>query len=143
MTNKIKYVMTIVGFVFVLSFILPKTVSKADELETPEIIEIDEPYETVDLARCGLYISNGTAYVSATVSGKWGTTYIGVTVYLEKYINGSWQPYTSWSHYDATSVNSSDSISVSSGTFRAWMTVTTQGILGCEEFDVNGNVAGC
>ena len=63
--------------------------------------------------------------------------------YLEKYINGSWQPYTSWSHSDATNVNSSDSISVSSGTYRVWMTVTTQGFLGCEEFDVNGNVAGC
>lgn len=143
MTKKIKYVMTIVGFVFVLSLILPKTVSKADELETPEEIEVDEPYVTVSNAQCGLDISNGTAYVTAGVNGKWGTTYIGVTVYLEKYINGSWQPYTSWSHSDAPNVNSSDSISVSSGTYRVRMTVTTQGFLGCEEFDVNGNVAGC
>lgn len=143
MTKKIKYVMSIVGFVFVLLAVLPKNVSKADELETPEIIEIDEPYETIDSARCGLYISNGTAYASATVNGKGGTTYIGVTVYLEKYINGSWQPYTSWFYYDTSYVNSSDSISVSSGTYRVRMTVTTQGFLGCEEFDVNGNVAGC
>ena len=143
MTKKIKYVMTIIGFVFVLFLILPKTVSKADELETPEEIEVDEPYVTVSDAQCGLDISNGTAYVTARVNGKWGTTYIGVAVYLEKYINSSWQPYTSWSHSDATNVNSSDSISVSSGTYRVRMTVTTQGFLGCEEFDVNGNVAGC
>lgn len=115
----------------------------ADELDLPVEQEDDDPYVYVRDSSCHVSISSGIATVTSVVTGKAGTTSTSVTVYLEKFVAGSWQPYTSWSHSSGKDQSNSDSTSVTSGAYRVWMSVTASGTGGSESFNVDGNTAGC
>ncbi len=132
-----------VGITLAFSMMMSGAKASAEEIETDVTIDEDDPYVMVWNASCYLSISSGTATVSSSVMGKSGVTSISVTVYLEKFVAGSWQPYTSWSHNDSSSLDSTDYTSVSSGAYRVWMSVGATGTNGSESFDVNGNTAGC
>ena len=114
-----------------------------DVLDEPIEEENEDPYENVSSARCYVSISSGIATVSSEVYGYSGTTSTSVTVYLEKFVAGSWQSYTSWSHNGGQNQSNSDSTSVTSGAYRVWMSVTASGTGGTESFNVDGNTAGC
>jgi len=133
----------IVSLVIIAVLINPLVYIKAEDLDNPIEIIDENPFETVCCASCSLSISSGTATINTEINRINGTTLISATIYLEKLVNGSWQPYTSWSHSSGSDIISSDSTSVSSGAYRVWMHVSTSGSNGSESFDVNGNVAGC
>ena len=77
------------------------------------------------------------------VNGQTGTSSISLTVYLEKLVNGSWQPYTSWSHSGGIDLSNTDTTNVSHGAYRVWMSVTaTAPGYGSESFNVDGNTVG-
>ena len=135
-------VATIVVGLVMFSVVLPRILVSAEEVETPIEIEPDAPYELVDDAYCTLSISSGNASVNSVVIGAAGTTSVSVTVYLEKLVNGSWQPYTSWSHSGGRSIDNTDSTSVSHGAYRVWMSVNATATGGSESFNVNGNTTG-
>ena len=143
MYNKRKnIILSFVVMVMMISVQVP-TAIRAEELDRPEDEIIIESYETVRRATCYLSISSGTATASAEVNGKNGTSNISITVHLEKLVNGSWQPYCSWNHSGGTDVTSTDSVNVTSGAYRVWMSVTASGTSGSDSFNVDGNVAGC
>ena len=143
MYNKRKNViLSFVLMVMIISVQVP-TAIRAEELDRPEDEIIIESYETVRRATCYLSISSGTATASAEVNGENGTFNISITVHLEKLVNGSWQPYCSWNHSGGTDVTSTDSVNVTSGAYRVWMSVTASGTGGNDSFNVDGNVAGC
>lgn len=143
MYNKRKNViLSFVLMVMIISVQVP-TAIRAEELDRPEDEIIIESYETVRRATCYLSISSGTATASAEVNGENGTSNISITVHLEKLVNGSWQPYCSWNHSGGTDVTSTDSVNVTSGAYRVWMSVTASGTGGNDSFNVDGNVAGC
>lgn len=143
MYNKRKNVILCLALMVMMISVQVPTATRAEELDRPEDEIIIESYETIRKAACYLSISSGTATVSAEVYGKNGTFYIFITVHLEKLVNGSWQPYCSWNHSGGTDVTSSDSISVTSGTYRVWISVSASGTGGNDSFNVDGNVAGC
>ncbi len=138
----IKKTLMVVCIVMLVLMIRPLESTAAEE--TDELLEedIESPYEYVVYASCYLTISNGNATVSSYVDGKNGTTSTSVTVYLEKLVNGSWQPYTSWTHNGGRNQDNSDSTPVQHGAYRARMSVTATGSGGSESFNVDGNVAG-
>lgn len=138
----ISFVALIAVSLFAIS-VKPDVFISADELEYPIDDEGEDSYVYVSDCVCKLSISSGTATVSTEVKGKSGTTSTNVTVYLEKFVAGSWQPYTSWSHSGGKDQNNSDSTSVTSGAYRVWMSVTASGTGGSESFNVDGNTAGC
>ena len=143
MYNKRKNViLSFVLMIMIISVQVP-TAIRAEELDRPEDEIIIESYETVRRATCYLSISSGTATASAEVNGENGTSNISITVHLEKLVNGSWQPYCSWNHSGGTDVTSTDSVNVTSGAYRVWMSVTASGTSGNDSFNVDGNVAGC
>ena len=135
-------------FVFLSVFLFLIVIGKenckifADEIGYNNEMDDEEPFEYVSQVYCTLSISNGTASVYSKVSGFENTTSIGVTVYLEKLVNGSWQLYTSWTHSGGNSVENNDSTSVTHGAYRIWMSVTASDGNGSESFNVNGNTAG-
>lgn len=142
-----KSVIKKLGFLFGMMFIAVSTISttnaSAADLDNKQEIEVDYPYELVSGASCSLTISSGNANVSSAVDGRTGTTSTTITVYLEKLVYGTWQPYTSWTHNGGRNQNNTDSISVGSGAFRVWMSVTATNSNGVSEsFNVDGNVAG-
>ena len=141
--NIIVFAVLAIGITVVISMMMHGTNVSAEEIETDVIIEEDDPYELVWNANCSLSISSGTATVSSRIIGKSGVTSTSTTVYLEKNVAGSWQPYTSWSHSGGSEQDNTDSTSVSSGAYRVWMSVTASGPNGTESFNVNGNTAGC
>ncbi len=110
--------------------------------ESKQILE-NNRFTYVDYASCSLSITSGTAKIHSVVGGASGTTSTSVTVYLEKLVSGTWQPYTSWSHSGGRNQDNTDSISVTSGAYRVWISVTASGTGGSESFNVDGNVAGC
>ena len=133
----------VIGGLLTISILMPETKISAEEIETDVIIDEDEPYTLVRSASCYVSISSGTATVSSSVSGENGVSSTSLTVYLEKFVAGSWQPYMSWSHSGGTVQGNTDSTNVSSGAYRVWMSVTASGTGGTESFNVNGNTAGC
>ncbi len=133
----------VIGGLLPISRLMPETKISAEEIETDVIIDEDEPYALVRSASCYLSISSGTATVSSSVPGQNGVTSTSLTVYLEKFVAGSWQPYMSWYHSGGREQNNTDSTSVTSGAYRVKMSVTASGTDGTESFDVNGNTAGC
>ncbi|MBR5177420.1 MAG: hypothetical protein IKW90_01310 [Lachnospiraceae bacterium] len=133
----------IIGGLFPVSMLMPETKISAEEIETDVIIDEDEPYALVRSASCCVSISSGTATVSSSVTGENGVSSTSLTVYLEKFVAGSWQPYMSWSHSGGAVQGNTDSTSVSSGAYRVWMSVTATGTDGTESFNVDGNTAGC
>lgn len=143
MRKTAKVVMGMVLCVFSLLTVIPSVGVKAEELDTPVSIDQDSPYENVYAANCWLTIYSGQAYVSSKVEGYTGTSSTSVTVYLEKFVGGSWQSYMSWSHSGGRVQENTDTISVTSGAYRVWMSVTASGIGGSESFNVDGNTAGC
>ena len=115
----------------------------ADELDEPVIIEQDDPYMFINNASCTLSITSGCASVRSIVNGEYGTIYTGISVYIEKYENGSWHSYASWTHNGGRSQDNTDTTGVGHGTYRAWMTVSATSVTGgCEEFNVDGNTVG-
>jgi len=126
----------------IFALLQPMTIISAEELDTPAIGEIELPYETIRKATCALSINSGTATVSSVVNGKNGTTSINITVYLEKLVGGTWQPYTSWSHSGSTDIDTTDSTTVSHGAYRVWMSVSATGSNGNDSFTVDGNTVG-
>lgn len=114
----------------------------ADELDEPVVSEPDEPYMFVSNASCTLSISSGSASVRSIVNGEYGTFYTSVTVYLERFENGSWQSYASWSHNGDRSLDNTDTTNVIHGIYRVWMSVSATAIGGSEAFNVDGNTAG-
>ena len=143
---RMKYVKNVacaIMLLFGIFVLIPETVTRAEETDIDVEIDMDAPYEMLSYAICSVSISSGTATVNSSVSGKTGTTSTSVTVYLEKFVAGSWQPYTSWSHSGGKDQNNSDSTSVTSGAYRVWMSVTASGTGGTESFSVDGNTAGC
>ena len=143
MYNKRKNVILCLALMVMMISVQVPTAIRAEELDRPEDEIIIESYETVRRAACYLSISSGTATASAEVNGKNGTSNISITVHLEKLVNGSWQPYCSWNHSGGTDVTSTDSVNVTSGAYRVWMSVTASGTGGNDSFNVDGNVAGC
>ncbi|MCR5206579.1 MAG: hypothetical protein K6E47_16240 [Lachnospiraceae bacterium] len=133
----------ILSILFVSLGMNPDIKLSADELDEPIEEENEDPFENVSSARCYASISSGIATVSSEVYGYSGTTSTSVTVYLEKFVAGSWQSYTSWSHNGGQNQSNSDSTSVTSGAYRVWMSVTASGTGGTESFNVDGNTAGC
>ena len=77
----------------------------------------------INYASCTLSITFGCTSVRSIVNGKYGMIYTNVTVYLEKYENGSWNSYASWSHNGERSQDNTDTTDVDHGTYRVWMTV--------------------
>ena len=140
MKDYIRKLFVIMGCIFVFSVMTPCSNINADEIEEPVEIEIDDPYVYVDVANCSLSISSGTATVKSKVTGKDGTSSTSVTVYLEKYTNGSWQSYSSWTHNGGKNQDNTDTTTVTHGTYRVRMYVvaTAQGV-GSESFNVDGN----
>ena len=138
--NYIRNLFIIMGCMFVFCLINPIITINADEIEEPVEDETEEPSVYTDDANCFLSISSGTATVSSYVRGKNGTSSTCVTVYLEKYTNGSWQVYTSWTHNGGKDQDNTDTTTVSHGTYRVRMYVvaTAQGV-GSESFNVDGN----
>ena len=120
----------------------PNINTRADELEYPVDEEGEDPYVYVSDCVCELFISSGTATVTSEIKGKSGTISTSVTVHLEKLVNGSWEPYTSWYHSGGKSQNNTDSTNVSTGAYRVWMSVTASDGNGSESFNVDGNTAG-
>ena len=114
----------------------------ADELDEPAVPDPDEPYMFVSNASCTLSISSGSASVRSIVNGEYGTFYTSVTVYLERFENGSWQSYASWSHNGDRSLDNTDTTNVIHGIYRVWMSVSATAIGGSEAFNVDGNTAG-
>lgn len=143
MYNKRKNVILCLALMVMMISVQVPTAIRAEDLDRPEDEIIIESYETIRKAACYLSISSGTATVSAEVYGKNGTSNISITVHLEKLVNGSWQPYCSWNHSGGTDVTSTDSVNVTSGAYRVWMSVTASGTGGNDSFNVDGNVAGC
>ncbi len=137
----LKKVTLLMSCLFVLSFLQPNLRIVADEIDVPVEIDDDLPYEYVQHASCELSISSGNASVSSLVTGNSTVTSISVTVYLEKYLNDSWQSYTSWYHTGGAIQDNTDSTSVTHGIYRVHMYVsvaTSQG--GSESFDFGGNM---
>ena len=143
MYNKRKNVILCLALMVMMISVQVPTATRAEELDRPEDEIIIESYETVRRATCYLSISSGTATASAEVNGKNGTSNISITVHLEKLVKGSGQPYCSWNHSGGTDVTSTDSVNVTSGAYRVWMSVTASGTSGSDSFNVDGNVAGC
>ena len=142
---KIKVIKKIVILCCMLvAFMLKPSISIfADELDVPVEIEVDSPYLYVGTASCMLSISSGTATVSYNIYGNSTTAYTSASLYLEKFVNGSWQPYYSWAHNGGTDLYGSDSTSVLPGLYRVWMSVTAYGAGGgVESFNVDGNMSG-
>lgn len=140
--NSKRTIMVLIAITSILLLVGKAEKINADELDEPVIIEIDEPYEYVNGASCTLTISSGTASVRSVVLGSLGTTSTSVTVYLEKLVNGSWQPYTSWSHDSGRNQDNTDSTNVAHGAYRVWMSVTASDGSGSETFNVDGNTMG-
>ena len=92
------FVVFVIGAMLTMSLSMSEKKARADEIETDVIIDEEEPYVLVRSASCYVSISSGTATVSSDISGKNGVYSTSLTVYLEKYVSGSWQPYMSWSH---------------------------------------------
>ena len=138
---------SVIKFLTILTMCLlymnPMFYVRAEELDTPIDIGIDLPYEYVRSAGCSISISSGSASISSSVRGDDRTTSTSVTVYLEKLVNGSWQPYTSWSHSGGRNQDNTDTTTVSHGAYRVWMSVTaTAPGYGSESFNVDGNTVG-
>ena len=109
-------------------------------LECGERIKADDlRYEYVVEAECSISIASGTATVISKVKGKTGTTSINITVYVERYYNGEWNYYTSWSH-NGVNQNNTDSTSVTTGIYRVWMSVSATSGGNSEAFNVDGNM---
>lgn len=134
-----KKIAMVLCFIMLFTLFAPIIISKAADLDYPEEDIIEEPYMFVQSANCSVSIISGTATVGTSVDGEYGTYYIDVTVYLEKRIDGEWQTVNYWTHSSGSNLTSSDTTSVSHGTYRVRMTVTAYNIGGCEEFDKNGN----
>ena len=134
MKKTLLYKRLICGLFSMLIFVLIQynVLSKADELDIPEEEVIEEPYVVISSADCRVSITSGTATVTTQVEGKSGTIYTSVNVYLEKYTGSSWQSYASWTHSSGSELGSSDSTTVSHGTYRVRMTVYATGFLGSE-----------
>lgn len=136
----------IVGLVIGLTVSLLSSnvaVVRAEELDEPVIIETDVTYENVSNACCALSITSGTASIRSEVYGEYGTTATSVTVYLEKLVSGSWEPYTSWSHSGGRNLDNTDyCYNLSHGAYRVWMSVSATGLGGSESFNVDGNTVG-
>ena len=137
------FVVFVIGAMLTMSLSMSEKKARADEIETDVIIDEEEPYVLVRSASCYVSISSGTATVSSDVSGKNGVYSTSLTVYLEKNVSGSWQPYMSWSHSGGRTQENTDTTSVSSGTYRVRMSVSATGTDGSESFEVIGNTAGC
>ena len=142
--KKILFVLFVVVLSILISLFNPKINIDiyANELDEPIELEDDEPYVYVYESNCFISISSGTAYVDSQVTGKPGTTSTSVTVHLEKLVNGSWEPYTSWYHSGGKSQNNTDSTNVAPGAYRVWMSVTASDGNGSESFNVDGNTMG-
>ena len=127
----------------IIIMLSPNKLIKANETDESKKIIENNRYSYVNCANCSVSITSGTAKICSLVEGANGTTSTSVTVYLEKLVNGSWQTYTSWSHSGCRNQNNTDSVNVTSGAYRVWMSVTASGTGGSESFNVDGNVAGC
>ena len=135
--------LVLLGALVIVSFMLSFSNVYADELDEEPEIEIDLPYELVSNAYCSLSISSGDATVTSVVIGEFGTTSTTITVYVEKLVNGTWQPFTSWTHNGGRNQNNTDTAYFGSGVFKVWMSVTATNSNGSSEsFNVDGNVAG-
>ena len=140
-TRVVNSLKLLICFLFIFCISQPSFKVSADDLDEPVVLEDDFPYQYVGIAGCSLSISSGTATVTSVVSGNSGTTSISITVYLERYYNGEWHYYMSWSH-NGVEQNNLDSTSVVGGIYRVWMSVTATSGGNTESFNVDGNIAG-
>lgn len=127
-----KPVVLLVCFIMIFSIFESGEKIKADDLR----------YEYVLNEDCSISIASGTATVISKVKGKTGTTSINITVYVESYYNGEWNYYMSWTH-SGVDQNNTDSIPVTTGIYRVWMSVSATSGGNTESFNVDGNITWC
>lgn len=134
---------TIIFLCCIIILSVSNQIIHAEELERPIEDEWDDPYQFVQDTACSLSVVNGTATIHSLVNGNLSTISTSVTVYLEKLVSGSWEPYTSWSHSGGRNLDNTDyCYNLSHGAYRVWMSVSATGLSGNESFNVDGNTVG-
>jgi len=86
-----------VGMVALAVLILLNPVSEIEAAGNGEVTIVTPRNDATNSTTASLSISSGTAYVTAkTISYLDNTSKIFLHVYLQQYVNGSWQTYQYW-----------------------------------------------
>ncbi len=105
--KKKKMLSKIVAFMVVCSLCFSSVMTAAAETVDGVELTMDESSEgEMTIIPRGAYLAggdcgisnqgNGRLYASGSTSANYSVTYVGVTVSIERLVNGNWTPYYSW-----------------------------------------------
>lgn len=121
-----KKVKKIVSFLLAMALTLGLSLSVSGQM-VKAAEEIQEEIGYTDIQTRGVYLQSGSSKISKPGAGKitvGGTTRaqkvvdtVSINVNVEKYVNGYWEHYTSWTvtKHDTVSVTTSKTLSVPKG----------------------------